>query len=192
MKPVTNNGDDRVLVVLDLRNVSTFLNAYTDRSQNDYRMLLDGALMGRRLADAIAFDSLIYEDNEDSCRGFHNKIRASGFRVQLITATNKAGKQGVVDVGMALYVCEYVNKADVDVVELITGDGDLVPLVEMLQKNGIRVNVSAFRECMSSALKDCANTVRYLDTVPMLKMGTPSGGEKESGSAAESTPEVAA
>ena len=39
-----------------------------------------------------------------------------------------------------------------DVVVLVTGDGDFVPLVEFLQYNGLLVEVTAFQETASSRL----------------------------------------
>ena len=185
MNPIGFNSDERVLVILDLRNVSKFLADNTDRNLSDYNMLLDGVLMGRRCIEAIAFDSLVYEDGEDSCRKFHDKIRSTGFRLELVGATNRAGKMGIVDVNLAVFVMEYIQHKDVDVVELISGDGDLVPLVHALHRHGIKVNASAFKACLSPALKDCTNSVKCLDSIPMIKVSETSNMSDE-----RSTPAV--
>lgn len=193
MNPIGFNSDERVLVVLDLRNVSKFLADNTDRNLSDYNMLLDGVLMGRKCIEAIAFDSLVYENGEDSCRKFHDKIRSTGFRLELVDATNRAGKMGIVDVNIAIFVMEYIQHKDVDVVELISGDGDLVPLVNALHRHGIKVNASAFKGCLSPALKDCTNSVKCLDSVPMIRMSETCTLPEEHGSSASAlTKEVMA
>jgi len=59
-------------------------------------------------------------------------------------------KKGDWDAGMVVDVIKMAAK--LDVVVLVSGDGDFVPLVEYLQAHGILVEVLGFRETTSSRL----------------------------------------
>ena len=54
--------------------------------------------------------------------------------------------------------------------ELITGDGDFTVLVQDLQAEGVRVNVTSFSANLSYSLKDKVDEVRILDNMPLVKM----------------------
>jgi uncharacterized LabA/DUF88 family protein len=51
----------------------------------------------------------------------------------------------------------------VDVVILVTGDGDFVALVNMLQGRGVRVEVASFRESTSDNLMHSADDHLNID-----------------------------
>ena len=55
--------------------------------------------------------------------------------------------------------------AHLDVVVLASGDGDFVPLLEVAQERGCRVEIVAFRETTSQALIDLADA---FDAIPDL------------------------
>ena len=67
------------------------------------------------------------------------------------------------DVGIAIDAIELAPK--LDVVVLISGDGDYIPLVEHLKRAlGCRVEVAAFGRSCSSKLKECADDFMDLDS----------------------------
>ena len=49
-----------------------------------------------------------------------------------------------------------------DVLVLASGDGDFVPILELAQARGLRVEVLAFRETASQALVDLADRFVHL------------------------------
>jgi uncharacterized LabA/DUF88 family protein len=58
---------------------------------------------------------------------------------------------------LALDVQEFVARTRPDIVVLVTGDGDLVPLVERLRLHGVRVEVASTPAGVSAALRAMAN-----------------------------------
>ena len=56
-----------------------------------------------------------------------------------------------------------------DAVVLVSGDGDFVPLVEMLKAHGCRVEVVSFRKSTSNDLIQCATKYTALDEDMLFK-----------------------
>ena len=72
-------------------------------------------------------------------------------------------KKGDWDVGIAVDTIKMAQK--LDVVVLVSGDGDYAPLVEYIKNaQGCRVEVMAFGRSTSSKLKDVADEFIDLDS----------------------------
>ena len=80
-----------------------------------------------------------------------------------------------------------------DVVVLVSGDGDYVPLVEYLQSLGQRVEVAAFGRSASSKLQEAADSFIDFDANPrkflIQDRGIRRAPVARRGAAAPSTPE---
>lgn len=129
----------------------------------DYARLLALALRGRRLVAATAY--VVEREGEATAYGFVTKLSALGYRVRRRkTRVHRADDEGRTviegdwDMGIA---ADIVRAWDgLDVVVLASGDGDFVPILELAQERGRRVEVAAFREATSQELIDLAD--RYL------------------------------
>ncbi|UCH25179.1 MAG: NYN domain-containing protein [Trueperaceae bacterium] len=138
------------------------------RKHLDYHRLLQVAVRGRRLAHATAF--VVEREGESTSYGFITKLSAIGYRVRRRTLKlHRLDDQGHLvlegdwDMGI---VAEIVRSWDhLDVVVLASGDGDFVPIVELSQERGGRVEVMAFRETASQALVDAADLFVHLPEV---------------------------
>ncbi|WP_400223799.1 NYN domain-containing protein [Methanomethylophilus alvi] len=171
VNPYRNTENDRVLVVLDVRNITARQNQDYCNARIDYGKLLTDTVDGRILIGAIAVDSLIEDsDGRDSARIFHRELKNSGFRLDLVPPSNNKGKQEGVDVKIALLAQKYVLRGQCDVVELITGDGDFTVLVQSIQSEGVRAYVTSFYKSLSYSLRNEADLVRILDNVPIIRM----------------------
>ena len=160
---------DRTLVLLDLRNISKKLfNDYPDEDF-DFRKLLMDAVGIRDCVAAIAVDGTFYED-EDRHTRLQKDIRSSGFRLDLVPATNGSGKQEGTDVEIALVAYDYAVEKRCDCVLLITGDGDFSPLVRRLHEKGVLVEVLSFKDCLSGCLERTADKVRLIDGMPLIRI----------------------
>lgn len=75
------------------------------------------------------------------------------------------------DLEMALDVQEFVNRTRLDIVVLVTGDGDFTPLAQRLRLRGIRVEVASIPGSTARALKTMANlpNVTLIYTIKLLK-----------------------
>ena len=160
---------DRTLVLLDLRNISKKLfNDYPDEDF-DFRKLLMDAVGIRDCVAAIAVDGTFYEE-EDRRTRLQTEIGNSGFRLDLVPASNGSGKQEGTDVEIALVAYDYAVEKRCDCVLLITGDGDFSPLVRRLHEKGIIVEVISFEDCLSGCLEKTADKVRLIDRMPLIRI----------------------
>lgn len=70
---------------------------------------------------------------------------------------SKKKEQKGVDVQLAVDALEAARSGSVDVIALITGDADFVPLVEAIRRAGPHVFVIAFNSTVSTDLKNAAD-----------------------------------
>ena len=146
-------------VFLDLANLAGAARRLFDRAI-DYPRLLALVVDGRRLITARAY--AIDKGGEGFDR-FAAALRQAGFRV--LSKRPKEFPDGTVkadwDVGLTVEV--FAGIGALDAVVLGSGDGDFLPLVGELQKQGVRVEVAAFKARAASELLRRADRVFELD-----------------------------
>ncbi len=96
-------------------------------------------------------------------RNLHHDLMHSGIEMKFLPMSTSKGEKGT-DVALAVDALQVGLKGQIDIAVLVTGDGDFVPLVRELMKNGVRVLIAYFgyedRDCKSFAnerLLNCAN-----------------------------------
>ncbi len=77
-------------------------------------------------------------------RNRHIDLMHAGIEVKYIPMAPSGHEKGV-DVSLAIDAMERAIEGKIDVAMLVTGDGDLVPLIRALMKHGIRVGVTYFK-----------------------------------------------
>lgn len=141
--------EQRVGVLVDVSNMyHSAKNLYHKRV--NFRELLKEAVAGRKLIRAIAY--VIKTESEEEL-GFFEALAQQGFEVKMkdIQIFTGGVKKADWDVGIAVDAFKLSQK--LDVIILVTGDGDFLPLVEYLQNvTGCLVEVVAFRQTTSSKL----------------------------------------
>ncbi|MCS7050306.1 MAG: NYN domain-containing protein, partial [Thermomicrobium sp.] len=132
---VLPNQMDRVAVFFDMSNL--YFVARDLGVRIDYSRLLEFLVAGRRLVCAYAYVTLA--GDESSAVPFLTWLRRNGFRV--VTRTLRRVGDGVLrgDLDLELAVDALLQAPHVDVVVLVTGDGDYCYLVETIQRLGKRV-----------------------------------------------------
>lgn len=120
----------------------------------NFKELLDTAVNDRRLMRAVAY--AIKSDSDEELT-FFDALDKSGFEVRTkdLQVFSSGSKKADWDVGITVDAITMEPK--LDVVVLVTGDGDFVPLVEYLQLRGVLVEVVSFSETTSQRLKDSAD-----------------------------------
>jgi uncharacterized protein (TIGR00288 family) len=149
--------DQRVGVFVDVANMyHSAKNLYGARV--NFKEILKSAVGGRKLVRAIAY--VVKSNNADE-ETFFEALSCQGFEVKMKDLQIFAGgaKKADWDVGISVDAITLASK--VDVVVLVTGDGDYIPLVEYLKYHGHLVEVIAFRETTSSALQEISDD--YID-----------------------------
>ena len=167
--PYESRSYNKVLVVMDVPNIIARMNRDYPGRDLDYRKLLIDIVGSRDCVAAIAIDGS-YSDDEERHTRIQCAISDSGFRVEVVHATNNYGKQDGTDVKLALTAFKYVFARKCDRVVLITGDGDFSVLVDELHEQGAVVEVMSFDESLSNCLKRKADKVSIIDDMPLARM----------------------
>jgi uncharacterized LabA/DUF88 family protein len=146
--------EQRVGVLVDASNMyHSARNLFSSRV--NYKGILEEGVAGRKLIRAIAYAVKAEGDEETP---FFEALSQLGFEVKIKTLQIFPGgtKKGDWDVGLSVDAIKLAEK--LDVVILVTGDGDYIPLVEYLQNTkGCLVEVMAFRKSCSSKLIEAAD-----------------------------------
>jgi len=149
---IYENTDQRVGVFVDVQNM--FYSAKTlHQSKIDYRKLLDGILRGRRLVRAIAY---VVQKADVDQSSFLEALRRSGYEVKEkeLAIREDGTVKGDWKVEIALDAATLQSK--LDCVVLVTGDGDFLPLVRLLNAGGCRTEVVSFEQSTSNDLmREC-------------------------------------
>ena len=146
-KCMLKHPEQRVAVFVDVSNM--FFAAKKYEANLNFKEVLKVAVAGRKLVRAIAYAVKANSPEEES---FFEALDKSGFEVKLkdLQVFWSGKKKADWDVGIAM---DMIKMADVvDVIILVSGDGDYVPVVEYLQNHGRLVEVAAFREGTSTKL----------------------------------------
>lgn len=156
---------DRVGVFVDVQNMF-----YAARGQNarlDFEVLLQNATRGRRLIRAIAY---VVEAKEIDQSGFIALLQQKRYEVKRkdLKVRSDGSFKGDWDMEIALDALEMADA--LDVVVLVTGDGDFTGLVQKLKIRGPRVEVYSFPQNTAKELREAADKFVPIDKRMLIKM----------------------
>ena len=146
----------RVGVFVDAANVELAIDRL--RTRVDWRKVLNLISEGRSIVRAIAY-SPVHDDPGVSIetQRFAEPFLGKGYKV--VTKPLKRFADGTikanVDIEMACDIIEMLDR--LDVVCLVSGDGDFQRLVEVIQAKGIRVEVLAVGSSTAASLRNAAD-----------------------------------
>ncbi len=150
---ITKGKEARVGLFVDAQNMFyAAKNQYSGRL--DYAKLMDTAMAGRRLIQASVY---LVQTPEVDQSAFVAMLQHKSYEVKtkdLRTRIDGSAK-GDWDMGMAIDMIGICDK--LDVVVLVSGDGDFVSLVNLLKSKGPRVEVYGFPYNTSVDLKEAAD-----------------------------------
>ena len=153
--PVTSKfKEQRVGVFVDIQNLYYSARVLHNKKVN-FKKVLEEGVAGRKLIRALAYGITTLEGSEEK---FLDALENSGFEVKTkdLQIFPGGAKKGDWDVGIAVDAIK-MSKS-LDVVILVSGDGDYIPAVEYIQNTtGCRVEVIAFAESSSNKLMEKAD-----------------------------------
>lgn len=157
---ISMNGalqNQRVGVFVDVQNMYYSGKALYNQKV-DFGKILEVALGGRTLVRAIAYVIKAESDQESA---FFESLKQRGLelRIKDLQTFNDGNKKGDWDVGIAMDVMRLANK--LDVVVLVSGDGDFAELMKHVKALGCRAEVLAFGQSSSILLRN--ETDRFVD-----------------------------
>jgi uncharacterized LabA/DUF88 family protein len=151
--------EQRVEVLIDVQNLyHSAKNLY--HSRVNFKEVLKQAIAERKFIRAFAYVIRTKTGTEEP---FFEALTKLGIetRVKDLQEFYNGQKKADWDVGI---VIDAVRTAPgVDVVILVSGDGDFIPLVEYLKNQGKRVEVMAFGKTTSSHLREVADEFIDMD-----------------------------
>jgi len=156
-------GEQRVGVFVDVQNMYYSAKNLYGRKV-DFGAILKDAVGNRNLIRAIAY--VIKADIEEE-KAFFEALNKIGYEVKMkeLQVFFGGAKKGDWDIGIAMDTIELAPK--LDVVVLVSGDGDFVPLVQHLKRAmGCKVEVMAFGKSSSSRLIEEADVFIDFDKNP--------------------------
>jgi len=160
--PIIKHKEQRVAVLMDVQNMyHSAKNLY--QAKVNFKEVLAAAVANRRLIRAIAYVIRTESGEEKAFFGALNKI---GIETKIKDLQTFIGglKKGDWDVGITVDAIR-LSKG-IDVVVLVTGDGDFLPLVEYLKNLGKQVEIMAFAESASHKLIEEAEDFNDLSKNP--------------------------
>lgn len=152
-KPIQHK-DQRIGVFVDAQNMYHSARSLY-KARVNFKELLKEAVAGRVLIRAITY---VIRTEGGVEKSFFEAIEKFGFELKEKDLQIFPGgmKKADWDVGLAVDAIKLADK--LDVIVIISGDGDYVPLVEYLKVNkGCRVEIIAFGESTSSKLVEIAD-----------------------------------
>lgn len=145
---IIKHKEQRVAVLMDVQNMyHSAKNIYGARV--NFGEVLKAAVAGRKLIRAVAY---VVQTETPEEKSFFEALTNLGIetRVKDLQVFPGGMKKGDWDVGLAIDAVKLAPQLDVLV--LVTGDGDFIPLVEYLKNQGRQVELIAFSKSGSSKL----------------------------------------
>lgn len=146
--------EQRVGVFVDIQNLYYSARVLYNKKVN-FKNVLEAGVSGRKLIRAMAYGIRTLEGSEEK---FLDALGTAGFEVKTkdLQVFPGGAKKGDWDVGIAVDAIK-MSKS-LDVIVLVSGDGDYIPMMEYIQNTtGCRVEVIAFAESSSKTLQEEAD-----------------------------------
>jgi uncharacterized LabA/DUF88 family protein len=159
---VIKHKNQRVGVFIDVQNLyHSAKHLYNARV--NFKEVLKQAVAGRLLIRALAY---VVRTETGEEQPFFDALVRAGIETKIKDLQVYAGglKKGDWDVGVAIDAVRLASS--LDVVVLLSGDGDFVPLVEYLKNQGKQVEVMAFGKSASARLKEATEEFTDLGEEP--------------------------
>ncbi len=156
----------RVGIFVDIQNLYHSAK-HLHQARVNYKELMKELVSGRQLIKALAY--VVKSETATGEASFFEALEQSGLELRSKDLQIFAGgsKKADWDVGMAV---DAIRMSDlIDVVILVTGDGDFIPLIEYLKwGRGRTVEVAAFGRSASGRLKEVADEFIDLENIPKI------------------------
>jgi len=170
---LTHHPGQRVGIFIDVANLyHSAKNIYHGRV--NYQELLKHLVGDRTLIRSMAY--VVKSETSVGEASFFEALTKAGLelRVKDLQVYTDGLKKGDWDVGIAIDAIRM--STFLDVIVLVTGDGDFLPLIDYLKFGlGRYVEVGAFRRSASGKLQEAADRFVNLEEIPRIIIRKPRG-----------------
>src|SRR3990167_10298513 len=164
MRPRTEYSHQRVGIFIDVQNLyHSAKNLYHGRV--NYSELIKYLVRGRQIIRSLAY--VVKSETAEGEASFFEALEKAGLELRMKDLQIYAGgmKKADWDVGMAVDAIRMASF--LDVVILVTGDGDFIPLVDYLKWGAGRlVEVAAFKRSASAKIQEAADRFINIEEIP--------------------------
>lgn len=149
-------------VFVDVSNL--FYSAKSAGVEVNYCRLLEFAVQDRHLIRACAYTGIDPENG--SQRKFIDFLSANGYKVVYkdIHKHDSGRIKANLDIEMAVDML--LLSENLDVVVLVSGDGDFIPLIEAVQNKGVRAELIGFSNSTSNELVAVVDKFTEISSIP--------------------------
>lgn len=149
----------RIGIFVDVQNLFYSAKMF-HKSKMNFRKLLEEIVGGRQLVRAIAY--VVHKQGVDHS-AFVDALTRLGYEIKSKELRERPDgtAKGDWDMGIAIDTIAMASK--VDTIVLVSGDGDFVPLVEMLKARGCRVEVVSFVKSTAKELIQAATEYKAIE-----------------------------
>ena len=156
------NKDQRVSIFIDVQNLyHSAKNLH--QSRVNFREIIKTAVAGRKLVRAFAY---VVRTKSGEEKPFFDALVNLGIETRVKDLQEYYGGLKKADWDVGIVIDAIRTSPGLDVIVLVSGDGDFIALVEYLKNQGKRVEVMAFGKTTSSKLKETADEFIDLDLFP--------------------------
>ena len=147
-------------ILLDQANLAAGASERFSRKV-DFQALLQELGAGRNVLRAIAF---VVDNGGAQFDAFCDTLRKAGWELRLKKPKTFSDGRSKADwdMGIAVEAVQFRGKADT--VMFVSGDGDFAPVVRLLRRWGVRVEVAAYPDSLALELINAADSVIRLDS----------------------------
>lgn len=151
---MSKNKEQRVGVLVDVQNLYYTAKVLYKKKVNFKNILAEG-IGNRKFIRAIAYGVTTEEGLEEK---FFEALEKHGFEMKTKDLQIFAGGSKKADWDVGITVDAIKMSKSLDVIVLVSGDGDYVPMIEYVQNTtGCRVEVIAFQKSTSAKLIEAAD-----------------------------------
>ncbi|HEX9989487.1 MAG TPA: NYN domain-containing protein [Chloroflexia bacterium] len=158
-------------VFVDVSNL--FYSAKSAGVEVNYCRLLEHAVAGRDLIRASAYTGVDPENPNQ--RKFIDFLRANGYKVICKDIHKYEGGRIKANLDIEMAVDIMLHSENLDVVVIVSGDGDFVRLIEAVQMKGVRCEVIGFGISTSNDLIEVADHFTEICSLTGIFRNAPSG-----------------
>jgi uncharacterized LabA/DUF88 family protein len=158
-------------VFVDVSNL--FYSAKSAGVEVNYCRLLEHAVAGRDLIRASAYTGVDPENPNQ--RKFIDFLKANGYKVICKDIHKYEGGRIKANLDIEMAVDILLLSENLDVVVIVSGDGDFVRLVEAIQMKGVRCEIISFGISTSNELIEAADQFTEICSLTGIFRNAPSG-----------------
>lgn len=156
-------------VFVDVSNL--FYSAKSAGVEVNYCRLLEHAVAGRDIIRACAYTGVDPENPNQ--RRFIDFLRSNGYKVVCKDIHKYEGGRIKANLDIEMAVDIMLLSENLDVVVIVSGDGDFVRLIEAVQMKGVRCEVISFGISTSNELIEAADMFTEISTLPGIFRNVP-------------------